>query len=347
MPKISIITPVYKVEKYLRKCIDSILAQTFTDFELILVDDGSPDNCPVICDEYAAKDLRIKVIHKKNDGVYTARNDGLDAAQGDYIGFVDSDDWINPNMYEVLYQNIIKHHVEISACSAIQHKLSGESILFGRPFEKSGIYTKEYFDSLSYIPLIGMWACLFDKKFLTRENIRNNPLLRRSGDAVFKFRCFLRFSKLYFHDEPLYHYMELSDSITRTQGFSVTTMSAVVANKIMIELEPIKKRMPFHLHRLSSRYIDILLGGKQPVITNALWDLMYQYYSKESVEKLIANPTISNVVKFIKKSLRTDCWKILCCSGHLKGKMKFLACFIRVEGLIPSARSRVRALGRS
>lgn len=100
MPKLSIIVPVYKVEQYLHKCLDSILSQTFTDFELILIDDGSPDRCGEICDEYAAKDDRIIVIHQKNKGVSAARNAGLDIARGEYIGFVDSDDWIDPKMYE-------------------------------------------------------------------------------------------------------------------------------------------------------------------------------------------------------------------------------------------------------
>ncbi|MDR2409141.1 MAG: glycosyltransferase, partial [Bacteroidales bacterium] len=93
MTVLSIIVPVYKVEPYLRRCIDSILAQTFTDFECILIDDGSPDGCPAICDEYAEKDKRIMVIHQENEGVSAARNAGLDIAKGEWIGFVDSDDW--------------------------------------------------------------------------------------------------------------------------------------------------------------------------------------------------------------------------------------------------------------
>ena len=105
-PLLSIIVPVYKVENYLPKCIDSILAQTFTDFELILVDDGSPDNCPALCDAAAEKDARVRVIHQKNGGLSAARNAGLDAARGAWIGFVDSDDYIAPEMYEVLYQAV-------------------------------------------------------------------------------------------------------------------------------------------------------------------------------------------------------------------------------------------------
>jgi len=104
MPVISIIVPVYKVETYLPRCLDSILAQTFTDFECILVDDGSPDNCPAICDEYASRDNRIVVIHQENKGVVVARDRGLRKAQGKFIHFVDSDDWIEPNALELLYK---------------------------------------------------------------------------------------------------------------------------------------------------------------------------------------------------------------------------------------------------
>ena len=99
---ISVIVPVYNVEKYINRCIESVLAQTYRNFELILVDDGSPDNCGAICDDYASKDRRIRVIHKENGGVSSARNAGLDSAGGDYILFVDSDDYITPEHIELL-----------------------------------------------------------------------------------------------------------------------------------------------------------------------------------------------------------------------------------------------------
>ena len=106
--KISIIIPVYKVEDYLETCIDSILAQTYKNLENILVDDGSPDSCGSICDRYARVDARIRVIHKENAGVARARNDGLDIATGDYISFIDSDDWIAPDTYECLHRELKK-----------------------------------------------------------------------------------------------------------------------------------------------------------------------------------------------------------------------------------------------
>lgn len=112
MPRLSIIVPVYKVEKYIHKCVDSILNQTFKDFELILVDDGSPDNCPQICDNYAKQDKRVRVIHQPNKGLVEARNAGLEMASGEYICFVDSDDFIKGELIYGAF-NIIKQHPDI------------------------------------------------------------------------------------------------------------------------------------------------------------------------------------------------------------------------------------------
>ena len=118
-PTISIIVPVYNVEKYLPECIESILAQTFRDFELILVDDGSPDNCPALCDAAAEKDGRIRVIHQKNGGLSAARNAGLDIARGEWIGFADSDDTIEPEMYGTLLRLAQEHHANLAVCGIL------------------------------------------------------------------------------------------------------------------------------------------------------------------------------------------------------------------------------------
>lgn len=113
---ISIIVPVYDVEPYIRQCIDSILNQTYKDIEILLIDDGSPDNCGRICDEYAKQDSRIRVFHTENRGLSAARNLGLKEAKGEYIGFVDSDDWIEPDMYEVLLRSLQEEEADISIC---------------------------------------------------------------------------------------------------------------------------------------------------------------------------------------------------------------------------------------
>ena len=173
-PLISVIVPVYNVEKYLRRCVRSILAQTFTEFELILVDDGSKDACGKICDQYVLLDKRIKVIHKKNGGLSSARNSGIEYAltnsNSEWITFIDSDDWVSINYLNELYNNLVQYHAEISCCDYIRlydekdacefveksnivvgptekiwlDFLRGESYAFGK------LYPKSFFHSLRY-----------------------------------------------------------------------------------------------------------------------------------------------------------------------------------------------------
>ncbi|MDR0474129.1 MAG: glycosyltransferase [Treponema sp.] len=125
-PKVSIIVPVYNAEKYLRRCVDSILAQTFTDFECILIDDCSPDKCPEICDEYKKIDDRIKTLHKtENTGPVATRKTGIENATGDFIQFVDSDDWIEPEMTERLYKRALSENLDIVCCDFAYYDING------------------------------------------------------------------------------------------------------------------------------------------------------------------------------------------------------------------------------
>ncbi|MBO7656406.1 MAG: glycosyltransferase [Alphaproteobacteria bacterium] len=116
-PKVSIVVPIYGVEKYLNQCVDSILAQTLTDIEIILVDDGSPDKCPQIVDEYAKRDKRVVAVHQPNGGYGVAVNHGIELARGEYVGIIESDDWIEPTMYEKLYNNAVKNNSDVVKCS--------------------------------------------------------------------------------------------------------------------------------------------------------------------------------------------------------------------------------------
>ena len=117
---ISVIVPIYNVEKYLDKCVDSIINQTYKNLEIILVDDGSPDNCPKMCDDYAKKDSRIKVVHKENGGLSDARNVGMEVATGEYVSFIDSDDYISLDFYETLFQTMIDNDSDIVECSVVK-----------------------------------------------------------------------------------------------------------------------------------------------------------------------------------------------------------------------------------
>ena len=169
---ISIIIPVYKVEKYLEKCIQSVINQTYENLQIILVDDGSPDNCGKICDEYAQKDHRIEVIHKSNGGLSDARNKGLEIAKGEYIGFVDSDDYIEADMYEVLYNLLKQYNADVSICNfytvsqgkiAIKNAENGikeynrieilKEVLLDNNIQSyawNKLYKKELFDEIKY-----------------------------------------------------------------------------------------------------------------------------------------------------------------------------------------------------
>lgn len=171
MPYISIIVPVYNVEKYIHRCVDSILNQTYQDFELILVDDGSPDNCGKICDDYAIKDCRVRVIHQKNRGASAARNAGLDIATGEYIAFCDSDDMVAPKWLEHLAEYISPGVlVSCASCSQIEQlglrkKIPRVNPLFAYP--KSDYYLLGRHGLVGYL-----WNTLFDAKYIRGQNLR-------------------------------------------------------------------------------------------------------------------------------------------------------------------------------
>lgn len=140
---ISVIVPVYNVEKYLDRCVQSLINQTYKNLEIILVDDGSPDNCPAMCDEYAKKDSRIKVIHKKNGGLGFARNSGLDIATGKYFAFIDSDDYVDLDYYETLYKAVSSGDYDVALCGMSSEfngiKKHGRHIFSGNTFDQGGV----------------------------------------------------------------------------------------------------------------------------------------------------------------------------------------------------------------
>lgn len=169
MPQISVIVPVYKVEPYLRRCVDSILTQTFRNFELILVDDGSPDNCPAICDEYAAKDSRVRVLHQANRGASAARNAGIDTAQGDYICFIDSDDIVSPDYCEYLLWLLTHYNADFSVIESVRFH-SEENICIEERSEKiHHISSLDFFlNQLTPATEIGTWNKMFRKEIIDK-----------------------------------------------------------------------------------------------------------------------------------------------------------------------------------
>lgn len=219
MPRISVIVPVYKVEKYLHECVDSILAQTFSDFELILVDDGSPDNCGAICDEYAAKDSRVRVIHQKNQGLSGARNSGIDVAQGEYITFVDSDDLVDERYLEVLMATV-QDGADVVVC---RHKEFADGDVLPDCRGETSRQSFEAVDALVKLydgsPLVPVNACC---KLFLRELIGTwrFPVGRLHEDQAFTPYILYRAKRIVSCDILLYHYRVNPASITRNT-FSV------------------------------------------------------------------------------------------------------------------------------
>jgi glycosyltransferase involved in cell wall biosynthesis len=216
LPLISVIVPVYKVEPYLARCIDSILAQTFTDFELILIDDGSPDNCGRICDEYSQKSNRIQVIHKENGGLSSARNAGIDWAfansNSQWITFIDSDDWIHPQYLELLLSGANSTHTDICICEYTKtSKLSDFEKI--NNFNTQELTPEDLFVNHHATSVI---ACCKLYKKSCFENIRY-PLGKLHEDEYTTYKILFEKSSISYLEEPLYFYFTNSNSIMNSE----------------------------------------------------------------------------------------------------------------------------------
>lgn len=204
---ISVIVPVYNVEAYLDRCVHSILEQTYQNLEIILIDDGSTDSSPAKCDAYAAKDSRIKVLHKPNGGLSDARNAGLALAEGTYIGYVDSDDWIEPDMYASLYKACVDNHAQLAVCRYFQEYKdrteaggNGSVVPLARE-ELFKIYIGGHED---YIIYNSVWSKLYKRELVEGMLF---PKGRNSEDIMYTTRAFCRLERAVYVDRCLYHYV--------------------------------------------------------------------------------------------------------------------------------------------
>lgn len=208
--KISVIVPVYKVEPYLRQCLDSIVGQTYKNLEIILVDDGSPDRCGAICDEYAAGDERIKVIHKENGGLSSARNAALEIATGDYIGFVDSDDWVEPEMFKTLLHGLETTEADIAVCGRYE-EYGDRRVTFEWPEVRAMGREEALGELLKNEKLQNLvWDKLYRRELF--EGIRF-PEGKTFEDMAVMHKLFLRSEKVACLPGAMYHYRQRVGSI--------------------------------------------------------------------------------------------------------------------------------------
>lgn len=258
-PKISVIVPVYKAEPYFSQCIHSIRTQTYENLEIILVDDGSPDRCGAMCDEFAAQDPRIRVIHKENGGQSSARNAALAIATGDYIGFVDSDDWIEPHMYQTLYDRLVAHDAQISVCGGQLEFPDGSISYFNPHYPKD--QSLQLFSTLEALEnVIGnqqLTNSLCDK--LYHRSILEG--LRMSEGQIYEDmelvpQCLEKAQRVVYHPEPYYHYRQTGSSTIRGEFTPGRFAEADVALKIARDYQ---KRYPTLYPRAMAYYISVSL----------------------------------------------------------------------------------------
>lgn len=215
---ISVIVPIYMAEKSIERCINSIINQTFTNFELILVNDGSPDNSKEICEKYAIRDKRIKIINKKNEGVSIARNTGLNKSEGEYILFVDSDDFIEKDMLEHLYNNIITFNAQVSICKANIYK---DDILttVNNNEKKINVYKNEEIMKefiLKNTFLFAVWNKLYKASLFDENNIRFSESIRYGEDAILNHYILSKCKVVVWSNQAKYNYFINSNSTVTT-----------------------------------------------------------------------------------------------------------------------------------
>ena len=222
MPKVSVIVPVYNAEKYLSECVDSILGQTLKDIEVILVDDGSTDSSPEICDLYILNDSRVKVIHKPNGRAASARNAGLKIAKGEYIAFVDSDDWISPEMYE----KMLETGADVCLCDYM-HFREGQETPFTQPNIRGGFYNKDQIrqevyphlvmDGIEYPVTISNCVMLIKRSVITENDLAYREDIWISEDAPFGSEVlYCANSFAYLKSQKFYHYRVTDGSASKT-----------------------------------------------------------------------------------------------------------------------------------
>lgn len=265
MPVISVIVPVYNAEPYLARCIDSIMSQTFEDFEVLIVDDGSQDKSGEICDEYAAKDSRIRVFHKENGGVSSARNLGLDNATGEWIAFVDSDDWVDEEYLSCLYDAAISLDRSIVVCDFVEINKDGTKLC--NAFDWTG-NNKEDANNLNRGDLLKavycysfgiIWNILVSRELINLSSARFDSELKNGEDTLFLCKLYMSANKYYHLRKCLYFY-------DRTNAFSASN----------------NKTIDYHLSRLKfackslSLFSNARLGIPLDFIYIAMMEYSYQ-----------------------------------------------------------------------
>lgn len=308
MPKISIIVPIYNVEKYLERCIQSLLNQTLRDIEIIMVDDESPDDCPQLCDIYASQDQRIKVIHKKNEGLGYARNTGLEIASGEYIAFVDSDDYVDINMYEKLYQIAQKNNLDtvFSNFNTVDQHQNIHKVLQQKEFH---IYKNEDIKNDLLLNMIAsdvnikkersidmsVWRAIYSREIITSHQIKfESERVFMSEDIIFHIDYLSHAKAVGLVPQAYYYYAVNPESLTKKIRTDRFEKSKVLHTEII--KRGLKYKLPSSFKQRADRFFigyarsniknlcksSLPLSTKRTIILNICkdnyWNRIYNHY---------------------------------------------------------------------
>ena len=289
-PLISVVVPIYNVEEYLDKCVDSIVNQTYKNLEIILVDDGSPDNSPKKCDEWAKKDKRIKAIHKENGGLSDARNAAIDIAKGEYITFIDSDDYVEKNYVDFLYKNLIDNNADISMGK--QYVRYPNKVINTGTGNKYIVNAHDCFDKLLYSEDfdVSAWAKLY--KINLFKNVRY-PKGRVFEDAATTYKLIDKSETIVLNSKPIYNYIIRDNSISNN-SFSEKKMDLITSTNEMCDYI-INKYPDLEKgcnRRLMYAYLSTLTQSARTKKINKKYKIELMNYIKNNRSKILKDKRI-------------------------------------------------------
>ena len=304
---LSIVVPIYNVEKYLEKCIESILNQSFIDFEIILVDDGSTDKSGIICDEYSKKDSRIKVIHKENKGVSSARNTGINEAIGKYVAFVDPDDTIHFKKYEIMLNECLKNDLDMVVCQikTINTKLNIEKIsnvwnIVNCKIDKDNIEKRLIPDILTkgQFSMASSVNKVYKMQMIIESNIRFDEKRNHGEDSRFNWLLLQKISSIEFIDKPLYEYY-IRDRVSLTRIFNKDRYNEILDNR-NFGLNLCKKYNILNIDEYNQTYINNTINFIQELIKSDLVSLEKKHIFKNVID---SKELKSEIVKYKEPSI--------------------------------------------
>ena len=300
-PKISVIVPVYNMEEYLERCVDSIIHQTESNIEIILVNNGSTDRSGAICDKYSINDDRVKVIHQPNNGVSAARNSGIKVAKGDYIGFVDADDWIEPDMYESLIEEAVRNDADVVMCDATTVYSNGNTQADTiTQLSRNTVLRKSDFSPSLLLEMAGsVCRCIYSKCILSEKHLVEFPLgVKFSEDRIFNIFAFGYANRVYYIKQSFYNrYMNLSSAVHR---FHLDYFDAV--KKAHIQTQKAIDDAWDGQEKYKKAYLNQFISGAFSAINN----YYYKTSTLSSKERITAVKNVCNDVDLVTAIRQSD-----------------------------------------